>query len=107
MNTVKRSLSSKKLAKALNFSTETVYEYADAGLIPFNKTLNGDRLFNLEEVKESLITLNSSGVEGLRLPGELVADRLALGPKAIISASAKLKINLRATRTTLRNTDDN
>lgn len=98
MNTVKRELLANKLAEALNLSADTVGRYAKAGLIPFEKTPGGHRRFNLGEVRQALASLESSGIEGLRLPVDDL-NPLALGPEVVISPSARLRVRLRATRT--------
>lgn len=106
MDTVKRELLASKLAEALNLSADTVGRYAKAGHIPFEKTPGGHRRFNLGEVRQALMALESSGVEGLRLPVAGDLNPLALGPKVVISPSAKLRESLRATRT-VPMSDDN
>ncbi|HUW87103.1 MAG TPA: excisionase family DNA-binding protein [Candidatus Paceibacterota bacterium] len=106
MDTVKRELLASKLAKALNLSADTVGRYAKAGRIPFEKTPGGHRRFNLGEVRQALMALESSGVEDLRLPVAGDLNPLALGPKVVISSSAKLHESLRATRT-VPMSDDN
>jgi excisionase family DNA binding protein len=98
MSTVKRELLANKLAEALNLSTDTVGRYAKAGRIPFEKTPGGHRRFNLGEVRQALVALESSGIEGLRLSMEDL-NPLALGPEVVISPSARLRESLRATRT--------
>lgn len=106
MDTVKRELLASKLAKALNLSADTVGRYAKAGRIPFEKTPGGHRRFNLGEVRQALTALESSGVEDLRLPVVGDLNPLALGPKVVVSPSAKLRESLRATRT-VPMSDDN
>jgi hypothetical protein len=100
MSTIKRNLLASKLAEALNLSPDTVGRYAKSGLIPFEKTPGGHRRYNLGEVQLALASMVSSSVDRLRLPGEVIVDRLVLGPKAKVSPSAKLRNSLRATRTT-------
>lgn len=101
MDLIKRDLIASKLANALNLSADTVGRYAKEGKIPFEKTPGGHRRFNLEEVKTALEASKSSSISGMRFPGELVFDPLAVGPDLPVSASARLRAKIRATRTVL------
>ena len=47
-------LKSAELAEALNVSSETVRQYAEAGRIPFDVTPGGHRRYSLEDVRYAL-----------------------------------------------------
>lgn len=100
MNPVKRDLLPKSIANALSVSSDTIGRYARAGLIPFNKTPKGHRRFNLDEVRQALIEAESVNLSRLSTSSEIPKDRLVLGPAVVVSKSARLRENLRATRTT-------
>ncbi len=99
MNPIKRDLLPKDIASALNVSTDTIGRYARAGLIPFDKTPKGHRRFNLAEVQQALVDMDSDGLDLLRPPGRVPRNPLALGAVVVMSKSARLRENLRATRT--------
>lgn len=100
MSHIKRDLLPKDIASALNVSTDTIGRYARAGLIPFDKTPKGHRRFNLAEVQQALVDMDSDSLDFLRPPGGVPRNPLALGPAVVMSKSARLRENLRATRTT-------
>ncbi|GEM_PF-1730925 len=99
MSPIKRDLLPKDVASALNVSTDTIGRYARAGLIPFDKTPKGHRRFNLAEVQQALVDMDSNSLDLLRPPGGVPRNPLALGPVVVMSRSARLRENLRATRT--------
>jgi len=99
MSPIKRDLLPKDIASALNVSTDTIGRYARAGLIPFDKTPKGHRRFNLAEVQQALVDMDSDSLDFLRSPGGVPRNPLALGPVVVMSKSARLRENLRATRT--------
>ena len=82
-----------------NVSADTIGRYARAGLTPFDKTPKGHRRFNLAEVQQALVDMDSDSLDLLRPPGGVPRNPLALGPVVVMSKSARLRENLRATRT--------
>ena len=46
-------LSTQIVAKALNVSPQTVRNYADEGLIPYQRTLKGHRPYDLADVQRA------------------------------------------------------
>lgn len=46
--------STQTVAKALNVSPQTVRNYADEGIIPYQKTLKGHRRYDLADVERAL-----------------------------------------------------
>ncbi len=99
MSPIKRDLLPKDIASVLNVSTDTIGRYARAGLIPFDKTPKGHRRFNLAEVQQALVDMDSDSLNLLRPPGGVPRNPLALGPVVVMSKSARLREDLRATRT--------
>ncbi len=99
MGPIKRDLLPKDIASALNVSTDTIGRYARDGLIPFDKTPKGHRRFNLAEVQQALVDMDSDSLDLLRPPGGVPRNPLALGSVVVMSRSARLRENLRATRT--------
>ncbi|MHB8186495.1 MAG: helix-turn-helix domain-containing protein [Dermatophilaceae bacterium] len=98
-----RTMFPKAAADAIGVSVDTVGRYAREGLIPFATTPKGHRRFNLDEVRAAIADLRGSQLTRLRTSAETPPRAMLIpGPAVRVSASSRLREDVRATRTGVR-----
>lgn len=92
----------KEVATALGISVDTVGRYAREGIIPFEMTPKGHRRYDIEEVRDALTSTLSSSPQRLLSSPVSQGRKLVAGPQVRVSRQARLREDLRATRTVER-----